>query len=476
MDDNSLPPDPNIPPAGGIPDDDEFLNSLFAEARPSGTQPQLPPDTGRGGKARDRYARRREKSPPPDIKSELKSDKTQPAAPLNEPASPPTPAGGTRRVRTVQPTQATPLVRRTGRSQVALPGSFKMPEIDFRKYGVYAYAGAAIIIVIGVIVFLGLFKSDPAPTYPNAIYIGSEWTMESPSDEAIAQFADLLRRNRIGTVYAWVGFIDGSNQQRALASNLNDYSTFEPGIIRFVSQFRAAYPQATLYGWMGFPIDSQGISYEFTDPATDSRLRDTQAVDAVTKFAASIVKDLGFDGVMLNAETVWNRYAPDYISLLQRVRREIGDALLSVAVIPDWSPAEANIPKPPQIAPGTEYSTEFKQQIALMVDEIMVMAYNSDLNTPPDYVEWVAYQTQAYAKAVAAISGGAEIRIGIPTYASFGAHDATVENIPSAISGVLSGIQQAGDAARTIAGVAIYASWETDEDEWRLFDQFWVQR
>ena len=30
--------------------------------------------------------------------------------------------------------------------------------------------------------------------------------------------------------------------------------------------------------------------------------------------------------------------------------------------------------------------------------------------------------------------------------------------------------------ARVIEGVAIYASWETDEDEWRLFEQFWVRR
>ncbi len=463
MDDNIQPPDQNNPPpAGGIPDDDEFLNSLFASSRQG--MPQQPSSSERGGKARDRYQKRREKNPAPDIKAEIKAEKQSKTQKAAQPVET-TPPQGTRRVRAV-PTPQTQPVQRLRTSQVSIPGGYKLPDLNLKRFGIYAYIGAAVLIVIGVIIFLGLFKNDPAPTYPNAIWIGSEWTFESPEPAQIIEFAEKLRANRIGTVYAWVSFLKGDNEWSGVAASTHTFEEVEPNVISFVSQFRAAYPQANLYGWVSFPIDIDG-TYRLSNP---------DVVTKIAEFSGRVIKDLGFDGVMLNAEPVWNANSADYIALLQAIRREIGDAPLAVAVFPDWSPAEANIPKPPQIAPGTEYSVEFKQSIALMVDEIMVMAYNSDLSTPPDYVEWVAYQTQAYAKAVAEVEGGASVRVGIPTYADTAAHDTTVENIPSAISGVIEGLEQAGDAARVIDGVAIYASWETDEDEWRLFDQFWVQR
>ena len=461
MDDDQLPPEPEKPLVGGIPDDDEFLNSLF---RSTDTKPTAPlPAADRAGKARDRYQKRREKSPGLDIKAELEASQRAKAVPPDDPAGQ-TPVG--RRIRPVAAVSQTQPVKRLKKSQVGVPGDFTLPKLDYKRLGIYAYIAAGLLVVIGVIVFLGLFKNDPAPTFPNAIWIGSEWTFEEPSDAEVNAFASRLRQNSIGTVYAWVSFLKGDGEWSGIASGTHTFEEVEPNVVRFVSQFREAYPQADLYGWVGFPVDVGGTY----------RLNDAETIKSVAEFSGRIVNDLGFDGVMLNAETVWNANADDFIALLQAVRREIGDAPLSVAVIPDWSPSGVNIPKPPQIAPGTAYSTEFKQRIALLADEIVVMAYNSDLSAPRDYIEWVAYQTQEYARSIAEIDGGAKVQMGIPTYADAPAHDTAVENIPSAISGVIAGLQQAGEAARVIEGVAIYASWETDEDEWRLFEQFWVRR
>jgi len=41
-----------------------------------------------------------------------------------------------------------------------------------------------------------------------------------------------------------------------------------------------------------------------------------------------------------------------------------------------------------------------------------------------------------------------------------------VENIDSAVNGVKLGLQQAGDAAKYVTGLAIYADWTTDYTEW----------
>lgn len=461
MDDDQLPPEPDKPLVGGIPDDDEFLNSLF---KSTDTKPTAPiPGTDRAGKARDRYQKRREKSPGLDIKAELEASQKAKPVPPDDPAGQ-TPVG--RRIRPVVAVSQTQPVQRLRKSQVGVPGGFTLPKLDYKRLGIYAYIAAGLLVVVGVIVFLSLFKNDPAPTFPNAIWIGSEWTFEEPSDAEVNAFASRLRQNSIGTVYAWVSFLKGDGEWSGIASGTHTFAEVEPNVVRFISQFREAYPQANLYGWVSIPVDVGG----------GYRLGEADSIQKIAEFSGRVVNELGFDGVMLNAEPVWNANADDYIALLQAIRREIGDATLGVAVFPDWSPSGVNIPKPPQIAPGTAYSTEFKQRIALLADEIMVMAYNSDLSAPRDYIEWVAYQTQEYARSIAEIEGGATVRIGIPTYADTPAHDTAVENIPSAISGVIAGLQQAGEAARVIEGVAIYASWETDEDEWRLFEQFWVRR
>ncbi|MFZ2880740.1 MAG: hypothetical protein WA009_14465, partial [Phototrophicaceae bacterium] len=269
---------------------------------------------------------------------------------------------------------------------------------------------------------------------------------------------------------AWTSFLKSDNTWSGLFDSTNTFEEMRPNVEKFIQQFRAAYPEATLYGWVGFPISArdENGAYNLNDPAV---------IQIVADFAAELVNELGYDGVMLNAELVFQDSADDYLALLRAVRRAVGDANLAVAVIPDWSPAEANIPKPPLIAPGTEYTTAFKQQIALLVDEIVVMAYNSGLSSPVDYSQWVAYQTATYARAIAAVDGGAEVRIAIPTFNEVSTdHNPTVENIPAAVEGVVEGLTQAGDASAAIEGISIFAEYTTVEEEWRQFEQFWVQR
>lgn len=454
MDDQSRPPKGPAPSSpGGIPDNDEFLNSLFAEAKSK--RPQEVSNTGKGGRARERYRRRRSGNPPPDVLADISSTGDTERTPRR------------RRGEAPPPPQAAPRLRR---QQVAVPGGPKLPPVDWARWRPYLFGGGAIAIVVIVILALGLFKNEPAPTYPNSIFIGFDWTFQQPSDEQVTALAERLRAHEIGTVYAWTSFLKSDNTWSGLVASTNTFEEMRPNVEQFIRQFRAAYPEATLYGWVGFPISArdENGAYNLNDPAV---------IQIVADFAAQLVNDLGYDGIMLNAELVFQDSADDYIALLQAVRRAIGDADLSVAVIPDWSPLEANIPKPPLIAPGTEYTTEFKQRIALLVDEIVVMAYNSALSSPVDYSQWVAYQTATYARAIADVEGGAEVRVGIPTFDDVtNAHNPAVENIPAAVEGVIDGLEQAAGAASAVQGVAIYAEFDTEEEEWRQFMQFWVQR
>jgi hypothetical protein len=349
-------------------------------------------------------------------------------------------------------------------SHASAGGGFQLPKIDFKRLGIWLYVIVAGAIFLGVVIVAGLFKSDGPQTAPNAIWLGSEWTFEAPDSTAVEALTQRLISNRIGTAYAWVSFLKGDNVWSGVTAGTNEFSEVQDNVVSFVAQFREAYPAGQLYGWISLPVEVAG----------DYRMDDPEVIAAVAEMARRVVEDLGFDGVFLNAEPVWERYSEDFVRLLQAIRREIGDAPLAVAIPPDWSPIGVNIPKPPLIAPGTEWSREFKQRVALLTDEMAIMAYNSGLSTPPDYIEWVAYQTQAYAEAVAGLSSGARVVIGIPTYDNeLPAHDITVENVASAVEGVKRGLTRAGAAAAQVGGVAIYAEWVTDNDEWRLFEQFW---
>jgi hypothetical protein len=106
-----------------------------------------------------------------------------------------------------------------------------------------------------------------------------------------------------------------------------------------------------------------------------------------------------------------------------------------------------------------------------------LMAYHSGLSSTSDYAEWVAYQVKTFALAIADLGTETSLVIGIPTFdAEPPGHDPLVENVSSAVQGIDLGVEQAGDAARYIQGVAIYAGWETTPEEWAAYQQAWADR
>ena len=312
---------------------------------------------------------------------------------------------------------------------------------------------ASLGVIVVVILFLRELKPQQTSVQPHALWIGTEWTYAEQDADSINSLVSLLRQNQIGTVYAWVSYLQQDRTWRG-AENF--------ALVRqFASQLKTADPDLKLYGWISYPADMDDDGY---------RLDDEELRQNVADFSGSVVNELGYDGVFLNVEPVWDG-DEQFLALLRDVRTSIGDsAFLSVAVPPDWSPENAGIPVPPLIVPGTVWSSDYKKNVALLANQLTVMAYNSGLATPEDYSQWLAYQVQVYAKAINDIGGGTSLMIGIPSYeAEPPGHDPQVENVQSALRGVTSGLAQAGDAASVVQGVAIYAGWTTDEDEWAQF-------
>jgi hypothetical protein len=464
-------------------DIDAFLNSLDNPSAPTLTHPQQ--SERRVGRARQRLEKRKGGT----SGSEHAETPDHITAPARPPDIEPFELSATE---SIEPRERTrlrdrpsmigesvannrPLTIAKRPSQVAVQretSAFTLPKIDVAGLGSWLYVLIAITIFIGVVVALGLFKNDEVVSYANGVWLGSEWSYTVRPSEEVTALVTRFKQHRIGMTYAYVGYLKGDNVWSGRRAGTNTFDEVQDDVAAFVGQYRIAYPESTLMGWLGVPNDLEvtaGQPYRITDPAVRAE---------IAAMSARVVNDLGFDGVILNVEPMPERDSAAFIALLQAVRQAIGEeGRLSVTMFADIAPSDLTVPRNRRAADTNaiaEYSRDFKQRVALLTDEIMVMAYNSSLTSPSEYVEWVAYQTQSYAEAVAELEGGAEILIGIPTYDDQGEiHLATVENIPSAVEGVLRGKQRAGTAALAITGVALYAEWTTTDDEWRLFNQFW---
>ncbi len=347
--------------------------------------------------------------------------------------------------------------------QLKPSGGFELPEIRLpvNRLVIYGVAGAVFLIV--VVMLIGRLKNDTPKASPNAIWIGTQWTYDSPDDAALNALIQKLRDHQVGVVYAWVGLLQSNNAW-------SDTSKLD-SVKAFVLRFKRLYPEAKLYSWLS--LDAQPID-------ANTRLSDTNMQQIVADFSQRMTAEFKFDGVMLNVVPVFNN-DENYLSLLRKVHTSIGDkASLAVAVPPDWTPTEANIPKPPRIEPGTVWEETYKQRVALIADQVVVTAYNSGMSVASDYSAWMAYQVKTFASALAGlqtatgIPASTELLVGVPAYdAQALTHDKNVENIPSAISGIRSGLSESGTSSKFVKGVAIYFESQMNDDDWSQLKQLW---
>lgn len=342
--------------------------------------------------------------------------------------------------------------------QIRPSGGFELPRIQLPGNRVILYGVAAAAFLVAVVLLIGALNPPDTEVGPNAIWIGTQWTYDYPGDEALRTFVQELRDHRIGTVYAWVSLLQPNNVWSD-TTRLNQIRTF-------IQQFKAAYPDANLYGWLS--IDALG-----TDGS--NRMGDSSVQQIIADFSQRMTNEFLFDGVVLNVVPVLDG-DENYLSLLRQVRSSIGaNRLLAVAVPPDWTPVNVGIPLPPRIAPGTVWEETYKQRVALIADEMIVTAYNSGFSSPEDYSAWIAYQVRAFAAAIATLDSSTRLLIGVPAYDSQPpTHDSSVENIDTATAGIRSGISQAGDAGAIVQGAAIYAEWQMTSDDWTRFRVAWA--
>lgn len=364
---------------------------------------------------------------------------------------------------------AEPVARGTSRPRQIRPaGSFQMPQIPVQYLRPLLLAVGALLFMGTVIMALGMFKNDPTESASNALWIAEDWLYNTHDDDAVRDFVRHLRRHRVGHVYAQITTLDINGEWSGRPGGTNEFEEVEGEVVAFAEQFKRLYPEGRLYGALTINSLLSQEGYRLDDPDIQQTIVD---------FSVRVVNQMGFDGVMLKVEPIFDGDM-DYINLVRAVRDAIGAGnRLAVAVPPDWTPTEADVPVAAIIAPDTVWSREYKRRVALLqVDQIVVSAYNSYLSSAADYTEWVAYQVEAYIDAVGTFNTTSLI-IGVPAFPeALPAHSVEVENMLSSLAGVRRGIQRAGENGVRLRGLAIYADWAAGDEEWSQFRTHWLNR
>lgn len=352
--------------------------------------------------------------------------------------------------------------------QIIPEGSIQLPEFKLPGGQWLLLIPAGVVVLIVVILLLGLINPPENTSAPNAIWISREWSHGEHSDEEVAAYAQQLRENRIGQLYVYVSSLRDDNAWSGLGDARNSFFDAEPRVQTFLTQMRSAYPNAQIYAWIEIS----------TEAADGYRLDRDQVRVTAASFSSRMVTRLGFDGVLLDVKPLFAEN-DDFPALVRAVRGEIGlDTPLLVTVPPDLTPSGTSLLLPEIIAPGTEWSDEYKQRIALQADTLIITAYNSYQSDPVGYIEWVAYQVETYTTAAMEIDSATRIMVSVPDYAEFlPAHDASIETFAGALDGVVMGVQRLSEEDSLVfAGVALFSDSALSEDDWRIYREKWLSR
>ena len=288
----------------------------------------------------------------------------------------------------------------------------------------------------------------------NAVWLEHRWLEKTqPPEQAQALFGGLHRR---GVSYAFPHLIPFGPDGQLPPHNRDQMRAF-------LATARTEAPDVKVLPWVG----GVRAGYRRTRPGT-VKLDDLGQRQRIVAECRGLV-DEGFDGVHLNIEPV-NDGNVDFLALLRALRNAVGkDRVLSVSAI---RPGPFALP----MAPNFLWSPGYYARVAALVDQIVIMAYDTALPTPALYRRYVAWAATSVTTTLADSSIRARVLMGIPTYDETGMmHRGGVETPENALLGVIAGLRGLG-AGGTFEGVALYAEWTTDEEEWAAYERIWRGR
>jgi hypothetical protein len=178
-----------------------------------------------------------------------------------------------------------------------------------------------------------------------------------------------------------------------------------------------------------------------------------------------LVTVCGFDGVQWDYE-ICPDGDQDFLALLKETRDALPDKkLLSVA-------APIRLP-----LPQYGWSDAYFAKVAAECDQIAVMCYDTGFYLPRSYVWLVGQQALYIPQAASRANPDCRILLGVPTYGpGLLSHNPRAENIALALRGVREGLADPKANRDSFAGVALFADYTTEPEEWKTYQTLWLKR
>jgi hypothetical protein len=285
----------------------------------------------------------------------------------------------------------------------------------------------------------------------NGIWLRRHWMHEGPTKEEIAELVANLRARGIRRIYPFLGPMDANGWPGWRSkSGLIPYDPGRAGA--FLKEISRIAPEISVLPWTGGNLNM------------DVRLQDKDQRRGFVEHARQLVA-LGADGVHINVEPLPS-WSPGFRELLQELKAAIGDRTLSIAAYPP--------PTPLHPFPDVHWELPFLRDVCMDADELAVMAYDTAVTSPPVFTDLISQWTRELAATLPTpANGGCEWLMGVPTYDDdTGYHRPDVETIEHSLEGIVRGLQS-GQRSEHFRGIAIYASFTTDERKWAVYHRAW---
>ncbi|MBS1955334.1 MAG: hypothetical protein JST89_14210 [Cyanobacteria bacterium SZAS-4] len=272
----------------------------------------------------------------------------------------------------------------------------------------------------------------------NGLWLGSKWYHGKVSDSDLKQIAELLNREQIAFAYFHCRDIDAKGNLRFGAPKSAN---------KFIDFLHRECPKTKIIAWIGAVGPNMHGEVNLNSPQVRARMAEQ---------AAMLVQSCGYDGVQWDFEYCIND-DPSFMDLLKLTRTSLpAGSMLSAAVPFSWNP-------------------DYIGRVSLLTDQIAIMAYDTVCFLPRWYAGYMKDLVIRYANAIADHGAQCKLMIGVPTYEDVTAlHHKQAENLKVALVGVKDALADPTCKRQAVLGIAPYAEWTTDAEEWNTYNKWWL--
>jgi len=174
-----------------------------------------------------------------------------------------------------------------------------------------------------------------------------------------------------------------------------------------------------------------------------------------------LTQECGFDGVQWDYEFCASGDL-GFVELMKESKAALAPDKLLCTATPMWYPNTL-----------WGWDDKYFHTVASVSDQIAVMCYDSYFYSPSAYV-WLLRE-QALHATTACEGTKCRVILGLPTYEDVTlSHHSRVESLRNALRGVYEGIHDDHFNDTTFDGIALFADYTTDEQEWQDYDRYWL--